>query len=65
MSNKAIAIDGKEYSLDNLSPAAKQQVVNLRMADREITRLQVQLGLAQTARNAYAQVLKAEVNKAA
>lgn len=61
---KTITIDNNVYDLDSLSDAAKQQLVNFRVADGEIARLQTQLALAQTARNAYGQALKAELEKA-
>lgn len=61
---KTITIDDQVYDLDSLSQGAKQQLANLRVADREIARLQMQLALAQTARNAYAQVLKGELAQA-
>lgn len=63
MSKKSINIDNQEYELDKLTPEAKQQLANVRVADQEIARLQVQLALAQTARNAYGQALKAELGK--
>lgn len=63
MSKKSITIDNKEYELAKLNPEARQQLANLRVADQEIARLQVQLALAQTARNAYGQALKAELEK--
>ena len=58
---QSITIDGKEYALDNLSDAAKAQLTNLRVVDQEISRLQQQQAIAQTARNAYANALKAEL----
>lgn len=60
MNEKAntITIDGKEYAVDSLSQAAKEQLVNLRFADQEIVYLQNKLAMAQTARTAYASVLK-------
>ena len=61
---KTITIDDQAYDLDSLSQGAKQQLANLRVADREIARLQMQLALAQTARNAYAQALKGELAQA-
>jgi hypothetical protein len=61
---KTITIDNNVYDLDSLSDAAKQQLVNFRVADGEIARLQTQLALAQTARNAYGQALKVELEKA-
>lgn len=55
----SIKIDGKDYSVDALSQEAKTQVLNIRVAEREIKQLQAKLAIAQTARNAYAQALKA------
>lgn len=56
-----VNIDGVEYKIDQLSDNAKAQINNLRLAEAEIQRLQVQLGLAQTAKIAYTQTLKAEL----
>ena len=61
----AITIDGNNYALDELSAHAQAQIVNLRVTDQEIARLQTQLAIAQTARAAYAQALKAELDKPA
>ena len=58
---QTITIDGKDYALENLSEAAKSQLTNLRIVDQEIARLQQQQAIAQTARNAYAQALQAEL----
>jgi hypothetical protein len=58
-----VTIDGKDYALENLSEAAKGQLTNLRVVDQEIARLQQQQAIAQTARNAYAQALQAELPK--
>lgn len=58
-----ITIDGKEYELDSLSEAAKAQLTNLRVVDQEISRLQQQQAIAQTARNAYANALKEQLPK--
>lgn len=56
-----LTIDGQEYSIDQLSEEAKTQVINLNTVDREITHLNQQMAIAQTARNAYAAALKAEL----
>lgn len=56
-----LEIDGKKYTLDSLSEQAKAQIDNVRLTEQEIARLQVQLGIAQTARSAYLQVLKAQL----
>ena len=58
-----ITINDKEYILDDLSDAAKAQLGSLQLTDQEIIRLQQQLAIAQTARNAYAQALNAELPK--
>ena len=60
---KTITINDKEYILDDLSDAAKAQLGSLQLTDQEIVRLQQQLAIAQTARNAYAQALNAELPK--
>ena len=56
-----ITIDGNDYALDDLSVNARSQIVNLRVTDQEIARLQTQLAITQTARAAYAQALAAEL----
>jgi len=60
---KTIKVDGNEYILDELSDAAKAQLGSLQLTDQEIVRLQQQLAIAKTARNAYAQALNAELPK--
>jgi len=61
---QTVTIDGKEYALDQLSEEARNQVVNLRVTDQEISRLKQQLAIAQTARTAYANALKRELDGA-
>ena len=56
-----VTIDGKEYDLEALSESARSQLNSLRMVDQKIAMLQSDLAIAQTARNAYVQVLKAEL----
>ena len=58
---KTGTINDKEYDLDDLSDAVKSQIVNLQVVDGEITRLNQQLAIMQTARNAYAKVLDDEI----
>lgn len=65
MSAKTVTIDGQTYDAATLSNAVTQQINNLRVVDREIARLQMQLNIAQTARNTYAQALKAELGQSA
>lgn len=53
-----ITINNQPYDTDTLPDAAKQQLQMLAVTDAEIKRLQAQLAIAQTARNAYANALK-------
>ena len=57
-----ITIDGKGYDPARLSELARVQLNNLQIADQEIMRLQQQLAIAQTARQAYARALQAEIS---
>jgi len=56
-----IKINDKDYDTDSLSAEAKAQLEMLLAAEGEIRRLQAQLAIAQTAKNAYAQALSAAV----
>lgn len=58
-----ITIDGKQYDSETLSDAVKAQLSNLQFVDQEIARAQAQVAILQTARNVYAQTLKAELEK--
>ncbi|MBF59022.1 hypothetical protein KF947_18650 [Halomonas sp. FeN2] len=61
--NQTITIDGTEYNLAELSEAARSQLVNLRVTDAEIEKLNQQLAIFQTARTAYARALGEELPK--
>ncbi len=52
-----ITIDGKEYKEEELSKDALVQVNMLRIVDSEIKRIEGQLAIAKTARNAYGESL--------
>ncbi len=52
-----ITINDKQYDTDLLSNEAKDQLSSLQITDAEIQRLNIQLAIAQTARNAYARAL--------
>ena len=54
-----VVIDKVEYDLEVLSDEAKAQLQMLQLTDQEIVRLNAQLAIAQTARSAYSQALKA------
>ena len=58
-----INIDGKEYAIESLSDTARAQLINLRVCDEEIARLQSQLAIVGTARQAYALTLANELPK--
>ena len=58
-----LTIDGKQYDTDALSDAAKAQLTSLQVTDQEIQRLNIQLAIAQTARNAYAKALQGMLPK--
>ena len=56
-----VTIDGVDYPLDSLSDKAKGQLISIRAAEQEISRLQQQLALINTARSTYAAILKQEL----
>ena len=58
-----VTIDGRDFDLDKLSGEARQQAMNINLVDQEIRRLQVQLTIYQTARNAYATALQQALPK--
>lgn len=60
---QTVTIDGTEYQVADLSENAQNQVVNLRVTDAEIAKLNQQLAIYQTARTAYARALAAELPK--
>jgi len=53
-----ISIDGVEYLLNDLSAEAKAQIQSLQFVEAEIGRLNAQIAIASTARNAYQSALK-------
>lgn len=59
-----LTLNGKDYDVNQLSEAARAQVTNIQVVDAEISRLQQQLAIAQTARNAYVAALMAAVEPA-
>jgi len=61
---KTITIDNQPYELDQLTDHARAQIANLRVVDQEIAKTERRLAIFKTARAAYAQMLKAELDKA-
>jgi hypothetical protein len=53
-----ITINNIAYDSDKLSDEAKAQLTSLQVTDQEIQRLNIQLAIAQTARNAYSKALQ-------
>lgn len=53
-----IKIDETEYDTDNLSDAAKSQLMALQFCDAELERVKAEAVTLQTARNAYFNALK-------
>lgn len=58
-----VTIDGVTYQQSELTTAAKIQLSHLRTAEQQIARIKQRLAIAQTARMAYADALKAELPK--
>lgn len=52
-----LTVNEKSYKVADLSDDARKQMVNVQTVEAEIRRLQVQLAIAQTARNAYQRAL--------
>lgn len=59
-----ITIDEKEYELDLLSTAAKQQLLSIQFIDAELQRLNAQIAVCQTARMVYSRALNEALPKA-
>jgi hypothetical protein len=57
-----LTVDGKTYAVDRLSESAKAQVINLKVVDEEIRRIEQRLAIYRTARAAYAHTLKTELD---
>ena len=57
----SLTFNGVQYLIDDLSEESKSQLVNVQAAEAELNRLQVQLAIVQTARNAYQQALIASL----
>ena len=61
--DQKINIDGKEYTLSELSDKAKEQLVNLQFVDTQIQQLNNEWAVADTARIGYTNALKAELDQ--
>ena len=54
-----VTIDEKDYLIEDLSDDAKAQLGSMQVVDQKIATLQQEIGIMQTARNAYANALAA------
>ncbi|OQY16474.1 MAG: hypothetical protein B6I36_10215 [Desulfobacteraceae bacterium 4572_35.1] len=61
MSEEKVTIDGKEYAVEDFSETAKQNLISLQLVNQKIAQNQQELAILQTARNAYASVLKEQL----
>ena len=61
--DQKINIDGKEYSLSELSDNAQAQVANLQFVDAQIQQLNNEWAVSDTARIGYTNALKAELDQ--
>lgn len=52
-----ITINGTSYASEKLNDVAKMQALNVQVVEAELVRLQQQIAIAQTARNAYVAAL--------
>ena len=58
--NTEITIDGVVYVLQNLSEVARAHIKNIGFTNMQISQLQSELAISNTARNGYLKILKRE-----
>ena len=63
MDKSKLTFDGKEYSIEDLSEGAKQQILNIQFVDERIQQINNELAIADTARIGYSRAIKNEVSK--
>lgn len=61
--SETITIDSVGYKLDDLSDAARSQLMNIQFVDAQIQQLNNEWAIADTARLAYTAALKRELAK--
>jgi hypothetical protein len=59
-----ITVDGLDYNTEDLTDNGKAQLASLQFLEQQMIKLKSEIAVYQTARNAYAQALKAELDKA-
>lgn len=60
-SEQTITIDGRDYAIEALSENVKAQLVSMQAVDRRIAALQEEMAILQTARIAYGNAIKQEL----
>lgn len=58
-----VTIDGTEYLINDMSEAAKAQLMNIQFVDAQIQQLNNEWAVADTARLGYTTALKSELKK--
>ena len=58
-----VTINGKEFDYDSLSDKAKANLVSLKFAQDELSKLQAQTAIYKTAEAAYSRVLNEEISE--
>ena len=58
-----ITVDGIEYNTEDLSDNGKAQLASLQFLEVQMSKLQNEIAVFQTAKNAYISALKAELEK--
>jgi hypothetical protein len=56
-----ITIDGIEYNTEDLSDNGKAQLASLQFLEVQMNKIQSEISVYQTARNAYAESLRVEI----
>ena len=58
-----ITVDGIEYNTEDLSENGKAQLASLQFLEVQMNKLKSEIAVYQTARNAYVNALKSELEK--
>ena len=58
---QAVTLDGVDYHFENLSDVAKSQLKNIQFSDEQISQLQNELAISNTARKGYIRALTSEL----
>lgn len=60
---RKLVVDGVEYDAELLSERGKAQVASLQFLEQQLHKLQQDIAVYRTAREAYLQALKAEIER--